>query len=142
MRGAATEAAWTASPGWPAPTAWPGAAPAGWPTSTARRSAPGRRPRRGPAADPVELRPGRYEVVLEPAAVSDVCSDLAASGFNGKAVDERRSFVRLGEQQFDPAVTLVDDAGRAGRDRAALRHRGHARPPDSCSSTRRRPRGG
>jgi predicted Zn-dependent protease len=60
-------------------------------------------------ADPVELPPGRYEVVLEPGAVSDVLGNIAGSGFNGRAVGEQRSFVRLGEDQFDPAITLVDD---------------------------------
>ncbi|HEX6498428.1 MAG TPA: TldD/PmbA family protein [Micromonosporaceae bacterium] len=61
------------------------------------------------AQDPVELPPGRYEVVLEPTAVADVLQCLAMYGFNGKAVNERRSFVAFGEQQFDPSVTLVDD---------------------------------
>jgi predicted Zn-dependent protease len=60
-------------------------------------------------ARPVELPPGRYEVVLEPTAVADLLETFAAAGFNGKAVNERRSFVRLGDAQFDPAITLVDD---------------------------------
>lgn len=60
--------------------------------------------------DPVELPPGRYEVVLEPQAVGDLLEHLAIDGFNGKAVVERRSFVSLGERQFDPALSLVDDA--------------------------------
>jgi predicted Zn-dependent protease len=62
------------------------------------------------AADPVELRPGRYEVVLEPAAVADMLHFLAAYCFNAKAVNEGRSFAELGAPQFDPAVTLIDDA--------------------------------
>jgi predicted Zn-dependent protease len=61
------------------------------------------------AADPVELPAGRYEVVLEPPAVADILQNLAMWGFNGKAYQERRSFAALGEQQFDPAVTLVED---------------------------------
>jgi predicted Zn-dependent protease len=64
--------------------------------------------------DPVELPPDRYEVVLEPTAVADVLEALAAFGFNAKAVAERRSFVRVGEEQFDRAITLVDDAPAAG----------------------------
>jgi predicted Zn-dependent protease len=60
-------------------------------------------------ADPVELPPGRYEVVLEPTAVHDVLQCLANFGFNGKASVERRSFAVLGETQLDPSVTLVDD---------------------------------
>lgn len=59
--------------------------------------------------NPVEIEPGEYEVVLEPTAVSDVLWMIAGFGFNGKALNEGTSFVRLGEQQFDPSVTLVDD---------------------------------
>jgi predicted Zn-dependent protease len=66
------------------------------------------------ASGPVELAPGRYEVVLEPGAAGDVLSMLADYGFNGKAANERRSFVRLGAAQFDPAVSLVDDPYRPG----------------------------
>ncbi len=58
---------------------------------------------------PVELPPGRYEVVLEPCAAADLLSNLAVWGFNGKFHAERRSFVELGADQFDPSVTLVDD---------------------------------
>ena len=60
-------------------------------------------------ADPVDLSPGRYEVVLEPTAVADVLGNLASAAFNGKAVNQRTSFVRVGEEQFDPAVSIVDD---------------------------------
>lgn len=59
--------------------------------------------------EPIELAPGRYEVVLEPTAVADLLESLAVAGFNGKALNERRTFVRLGEEQLDPAITLVDD---------------------------------
>ncbi|WBB66540.1 metallopeptidase TldD-related protein [Micromonospora sp. WMMD812] len=61
------------------------------------------------AADPVELPPGRYEVVLEPAAVADLLQNLAWFGFNGKRYAERQSFAELGAAQFDPSVTVVDD---------------------------------
>src|SRR5690606_9481452 len=53
------------------------------------------------AVDAVELPPGRYEVVLEPTAVADLLTLMAFYGFNGKAVNERRSFVELGAAQFD-----------------------------------------
>ncbi|WP_416902463.1 metallopeptidase TldD-related protein [Micromonospora echinospora] len=59
--------------------------------------------------DPVELPPGRYEVVFEPAAVADLLSNLAMYGFNGKAYAERKSFAEPGAAQFDRAVSLVDD---------------------------------
>ncbi|ROT32177.1 TldD/PmbA family protein [Micromonospora sp. HM5-17] len=58
---------------------------------------------------PVELPPGRYEVVLEPTAVADLLQNLAMYGFNGKTYNERRSFAEPGSAQFDRAVTLVDD---------------------------------
>jgi predicted Zn-dependent protease len=58
---------------------------------------------------PIELPPGRYEVVLEPDAVADILENLSSFGFNGKAYTERRSFAEPGAQQFDPAVTIVDE---------------------------------
>ncbi|AVT33874.1 peptidase U62 [Plantactinospora sp. BC1] len=57
---------------------------------------------------PVELPPGRYEVVLEPTAVADLLQNLATYGFNGKAYNEQRSFAVPGEEQFDRSVTLLD----------------------------------
>jgi predicted Zn-dependent protease len=60
-------------------------------------------------ADPTDLEPGRYEVVLEPQCVTDILLFLTVYGFNGRAVEEGRSFIRPGEQQFDPAFTLRDD---------------------------------
>jgi predicted Zn-dependent protease len=65
-------------------------------------------------AEPVELPPGRYEVVLEPTAVADILGNLASAGFSGKAVNERRSFVAVGEGQFDPSVSIHDDPLAAG----------------------------
>ena len=61
------------------------------------------------SADATDLEPGRYEVVLEPSCVVNILSFLALHGFNGRAVEEGRSFARVGESQFDPAVTLADD---------------------------------
>ncbi|HEU4423828.1 MAG TPA: metallopeptidase TldD-related protein [Pilimelia sp.] len=59
--------------------------------------------------EPVELPPGRYEVVLEPTAVADILQHLSQYGFDGRAYLDRRSFVSLGERQFDPSITIVDD---------------------------------
>jgi predicted Zn-dependent protease len=61
------------------------------------------------SAEPTDLEPGRYEVVLSPSCVGNVLGFLAIYGFNGRAVDEGRSFAKVGEAQFDPAITLVDD---------------------------------
>jgi len=60
-------------------------------------------------AVPVELPPGRYEVVLEPTAVADLLLNLSMYGFNGKVYNERRSFAEPGAEQFDRTITLVDD---------------------------------
>jgi predicted Zn-dependent protease len=61
------------------------------------------------ASDPTDLEPGRYEVVLEPDGVGNILSFLLVHGFNGKAVEEGRSFARVGEAQFDRSITLRDD---------------------------------
>ena len=66
------------------------------------------------ATDPYELPPGRYEVVLEPTAVADLLTVIAFYGLNGKAVNERRSFVELGADQFDASLSLVDDPFAVG----------------------------
>jgi predicted Zn-dependent protease len=59
--------------------------------------------------DPIELPPGRYEVVLEPAAVFDITSALAEYAFAGQFYVDGTSFLVPGEMQFDPAITIVDD---------------------------------
>jgi len=66
------------------------------------------------ASDPTDLEPGRYEVVLEPDCVANILTFLLVHGFNGKAVEEGRSFARLGETQFDASVTLRDDVTDRG----------------------------
>lgn len=61
-------------------------------------------------AEAIELPPGRYEVILEPACVADICQFLVGYGFNAKMHADGRSFVHVGEAQFDAAVSLWDDA--------------------------------
>ncbi|HET6532181.1 MAG TPA: metallopeptidase TldD-related protein [Actinoplanes sp.] len=58
---------------------------------------------------PIELPPGRYEVVLEPEAVADLLSNLAAFGFNGRSYARKQSFAEPGVLQFDAAVTITDE---------------------------------
>ncbi len=53
-----------------------------------------------------DLEPGSYPVVLGPDAVATILTFLAFYGFNAKTHLEGGSFVRLGEQQFDPAISL------------------------------------
>jgi predicted Zn-dependent protease len=59
--------------------------------------------------DLVDIEPGRYEVVLEPFCLANMLEFLR-DGFNARTVEEDRSFLKLGELQLDPAVTLWDDA--------------------------------
>lgn len=64
--------------------------------------------------DAFNLEPGEYEVVLSPECTATITQFLLTYGFNGKAVLEGRSFVELGEQQFDAAVSIWDDATAEG----------------------------
>jgi predicted Zn-dependent protease len=69
------------------------------------------------AGDPTDLAPGRYEVVLEPHCVANLVQFLFFYGYNGRALEEGRSFVRLGERQLDETIDLRDDVtdpGQAG----------------------------
>jgi len=61
------------------------------------------------SASPHELPPGRYEVIFEPEAVSDLLNNIITYGFNGKVFNEGRSFAALGMPQFDPAISIHDD---------------------------------
>jgi predicted Zn-dependent protease len=56
-----------------------------------------------------DLEPGDYEVVLSPECAATMMVFLTFYGFNGKAVEEGSSFVRVGANQFDERITLVDD---------------------------------
>jgi len=64
------------------------------------------------SAEPVDLEPGVYQVVLAPDAVADIMDFLAYVGLSAKAYAEGRSFLsnRLGEQVMSEHVTIVDDA--------------------------------
>ncbi len=61
------------------------------------------------SANPVDLEPGEYEVVLEEHAVADLLSYMAYLGFSAQALQEGRSFMRLGEQLVGPEITIWDD---------------------------------
>jgi predicted Zn-dependent protease len=60
-----------------------------------------------------DIEPGEYEVVLEPECVATILIFLAFYGFNAKQVIEGQSGIRLGETQFDPAISVWDDATAA-----------------------------
>lgn len=59
--------------------------------------------------DFIDIEPGTYEVVLGPDAVATVMTFLAFYGFNGKSFLEGSSFAEPGVQQFDSAITIVED---------------------------------
>jgi predicted Zn-dependent protease len=59
--------------------------------------------------DFTDLDPGEYEVVLGNEAVSTILTFLAFYGFNAKQHLEGSSFAVLGEQQFDPSITILED---------------------------------
>jgi predicted Zn-dependent protease len=61
------------------------------------------------------LEPGKYTVILEPAASAGLISFML-NGFDARQADEGRSFLskkgggnRMGEQVFDPRVTVTAD---------------------------------
>lgn len=62
------------------------------------------------SVDPFDAKPGDYEVVLSPECVATIAVFLDFYGFNAKVANEGMSFATIGEQQFDPAVEIWDDA--------------------------------
>jgi predicted Zn-dependent protease len=67
--------------------------------------------------EPREVAPGRYTVILEPAAVRGLLQPMIGA-FDARQADEGRSFLakpggdtRLGERIVDPRVTLFSDPG-------------------------------
>jgi predicted Zn-dependent protease len=63
------------------------------------------------SSDPQELPPGKYTVILEPAAVLDAVGFMFWD-FGGSALLEQRSFLneRIGTQLFGENITVWDDA--------------------------------
>ena len=60
--------------------------------------------------DPRELPPGRYTVILEPAAVLDLAGQMFTD-FSGTAIRDGRSFLndRIGRKLFGENITVYDD---------------------------------
>lgn len=80
------------------------------------------------SAAPIEVEPGKYTVILEPAAVADLIGFLVAD-FSGLALLEKRSCLndRLGTQLLGENITLLDDHTHAGQCGAAFDGEGVAR---------------
>ena len=68
------------------------------------------------SANPVDIEPGDYPVVLHHYAVVDLLDMLGYLGFSALAVQEDRSFFEPGKRVASPLVTITDD----GRDTAGL----------------------
>jgi predicted Zn-dependent protease len=65
---------------------------------------------------PVRLPPGKYTVILEPSAVSDLIGILVGEEFDQRSADEGRNFAtkkgggsRLGDNVFGKNVTITSD---------------------------------
>jgi predicted Zn-dependent protease len=66
--------------------------------------------------DAIAIDPGVYPVVLEEGAVAELLEYLSYIGFSGLAVEEGRSFMRLGEKVTGDGIQIWDD----GRDPTGL----------------------
>jgi predicted Zn-dependent protease len=64
--------------------------------------------------DPIELPPGRYDVVLEPPAVVESLEWIAMTAFSARTIEDGSSFLagRAGERVTGAGVTWVDDAAQ------------------------------
>lgn len=62
-------------------------------------------------ANPKDLDPGEYEVILEPQAVNEMMSFFAWLGPNARLYHEQASYLsgKLGEKVFGDNITIVDD---------------------------------
>jgi predicted Zn-dependent protease len=60
--------------------------------------------------NPTEIAPGRYTVILEPAAVLDLVGQIFGD-FSGTMLEDQRSFLndRVGEKLFGSNITIYDD---------------------------------
>jgi len=61
--------------------------------------------------NPVDIKPGRYQVILEDMAVYTLVEFMNYTGFSAMAVQEGRSFIGLnmGKPVVDTKITIVDD---------------------------------
>jgi predicted Zn-dependent protease len=90
--------------------------------TAARKAAESRAPR--------ELPPGRYTVILEPAAVLDLTGQMFPD-FSATAIRDGRSFLkdRIGKRIFGENITIHDDAGHPMQSGAPFDGEGVPRKP-------------
>jgi PmbA protein len=82
------------------------------------------------SAGPREIPPGRYTVILEPAAVLDLVGQIVP-GFSATAVADGRCFLndRLGQALFGGNIAMIDDAAHPLQSGAPFDGEGMARKP-------------
>lgn len=63
------------------------------------------------SADPQDIEPGEYEVILEPQAVSEMMAFFQWYGPNARIYHEKSSYLsdKMGEKVFGDNITLIDD---------------------------------
>lgn len=59
--------------------------------------------------NPISIEPGTYTVILEEYAVQDMLNFLAYLGFSATAVQEGRSFMKLGQKIVGENISIWDD---------------------------------
>ena len=61
--------------------------------------------------NPQELEPGKYDVILEPAAIAEIMNWMTYIGFGAKSYLENTSFMskKIGKKAMSPEVTIHDD---------------------------------
>lgn len=61
--------------------------------------------------DPKSIRPGKFDVLLEPEAVAELVEWLAVIGFGAKQMMDRTSFMagRMGERLMSRSLSIADD---------------------------------
>ena len=61
--------------------------------------------------NPGELKPGKYDVILEPAAIAEIMNWMTYIGFGAKPYLENTSFMskKLGKKAMSPDITIYDD---------------------------------
>lgn len=81
--------------------------------------------------NPIAAKPGAYTVVLSPSAVLELVEFLNYLGFGGMGYEENRTFSagKLGQQLFDPRITLVDNPFRKEVLGPAFDYEGHPKQP-------------